>query len=81
MFGFTKKLFIIWRAFFRHKETFVKQKGYSDVIGSLWNHLDKKIILCHREAPLFLRMQGKTNESAILFQIKLFQDKKSTEFY
>ncbi len=46
-------LFIIWRTFFNHKETFVKQKGSSDVKGSLWNHLDKKVILWHREA-LFL---------------------------
>ncbi len=35
-------LFIIWRTFFLHKEPFVKQKGSSDVKGSLWNHLDKK---------------------------------------
>ncbi len=46
-------LFIIWRTFFNHKDTFVKQKGSSDVKGSLWNHLDKKVILWHREA-LFL---------------------------
>jgi len=32
----------------------VKQKGSSDIEGSLWNHLDKKVILWHREAPLFL---------------------------
>ncbi len=47
-------LFIIWRTFFRHKEPFVKQKGSSDVKGSLWNYLDKKVLLWHREAPLFL---------------------------
>ncbi len=34
----------------------MKQKGSSDVKGSLWNHLDKKVILWHREAPLFLRV-------------------------
>uniref|UniRef100_A0A672K661 Si:dkey-238d18.5 n=1 Tax=Sinocyclocheilus grahami TaxID=75366 RepID=A0A672K661_SINGR len=33
---------------------FVKQKGSSDVKGSLWNPLDKKVLLWHREAPLFL---------------------------
>uniref|UniRef100_A0A673JLE0 Ig-like domain-containing protein n=1 Tax=Sinocyclocheilus rhinocerous TaxID=307959 RepID=A0A673JLE0_9TELE len=42
--------------FFHHKEPFVKQKGSSDVKGSLWNHLDKKVLLWHREAPLFLRV-------------------------
>uniref|UniRef100_A0A672LD17 Kinesin motor domain-containing protein n=1 Tax=Sinocyclocheilus grahami TaxID=75366 RepID=A0A672LD17_SINGR len=31
-------------------------KGSSDVKGSLWNHLDKKVLLWHREAPLFLRV-------------------------
>ncbi len=30
-------------------------KGSSDVKGSLWNHLDKKVLLWHHEAPLFLR--------------------------
>ncbi len=49
-------LFIIWRTCFHHKEPFVKQKGSSDVKGSLWNHLDKKVILWHRETPLFLRV-------------------------
>ncbi len=49
-------LFIIWRTFFHHKEPFVKPKGSSDVKGSLWNHLDKKVLLWHREAPLFLRV-------------------------
>ncbi len=38
-----------------HKEPFVKPKGASDVKGFLWNHLDKKFILWHHEAPLFLR--------------------------
>ncbi len=38
-------LFIIWRTFFRHKWPFVKQKGSSDVKGSLWNYLDKKLLL------------------------------------
>ncbi len=37
----------------RLAETFVKQKGSSDVKGSLWSHLDKKVLLWHREAPLF----------------------------
>ncbi len=36
----------------------MKQKGSSDVKGSLWNHLDKKVILWHREAPLFLRVKS-----------------------
>ncbi len=48
-------LFIIWRTFFHHKEPFVKQKGSSDVKGSLWNHLDKNVL---REAPLFLRVHS-----------------------
>ncbi len=25
----------------------MKQKGSSDAKGSLWNHLDKKVLLCH----------------------------------
>ncbi len=54
-------LFIIWRTFFHHKEPFVKQKGSSDVKSSLWNHLDKKVILCHREASLFLRVKLQTS--------------------
>ncbi len=33
----------------------MKQKGSSDVKGSLWNHLDKKVILWHSEAPLFFK--------------------------
>ncbi len=37
-------LLIIWRTIFHHKDPFVKQKGSSDVKGSLWNHLDKKIL-------------------------------------
>ncbi len=49
-------LFIIWRTFFHHKEPFVKQKGSPDVKGSLWNHLDKRALLWHREAPLFLKV-------------------------
>ncbi len=32
-------------------------KGSSDIKGSLWNHLDKKVILWQSEAPLFLRMK------------------------
>ncbi len=36
----------------------MKQKGSSDVKGTLWNYLDKKVLLWHREAeaPLFLRV-------------------------
>ncbi len=34
----------------------MKQKGSSDVKGSLWNHLDKNVLLWYREAPLFLRV-------------------------
>ncbi len=49
-------LFIFRRTFFRHKEPFVKQKVSSDVKGSLWNYLDKKVLLWHRKAPLFLRV-------------------------
>ncbi len=41
---------------FHHKEPFVKQKDSSDVKGSLWKHLHKKVILWHCEAPLFLRV-------------------------
>ncbi len=36
-------LFIIWKTFFHHKEPLVKQKGSSDVKGSSWNHLHKKM--------------------------------------
>ncbi len=39
---FLSYLFIILSTFFHHKEPFVKQKGSSDVKGSLWNHLEKK---------------------------------------
>ncbi len=46
-------LLIIRITFFSHKQPFVKQKCSSDVKGSLWN---KKVILWHREAPLFLRV-------------------------
>ncbi len=38
-------LFIIWRTFIHRKQPFVKQKGSSDVKGSSWNHLDKKVLL------------------------------------
>ncbi len=55
-------LFIIWRTFFHHKEPFVKQNGSSDVKGSLWNNLDKKVLLWHREAPLFLRVYAVTQK-------------------
>ncbi len=48
-------LFIIWRTFFHHKGPFVK-KVSSDVKGSLWNHWDKKVLLLHCEASLFLRV-------------------------
>ncbi len=35
----------------------MKQKGSSDVKGSLWNHLDKiGSSLWQREAPLFLKV-------------------------
>ncbi len=34
----------MWRTFFHIKE------------GYLWNNLDKKVIIWHREAPLFLRV-------------------------
>ncbi len=47
--GSLSYLFIIWRTFFHHKEAFVKQKGSSDIKGSLWNHLDNKVLLWHRE--------------------------------
>ncbi len=45
---------LIWRTFFHHKEYFVKQKGSSDVKGSLWNHLDKKDCLWHHELSTFI---------------------------
>jgi len=54
-------LFIIRRTVFHHKEPFVKQKGSSDVKGSFWNHLDKKVLLWHRETPLFLRVYFGSN--------------------
>ncbi len=31
----------------------MKQKGSSDVKGSLWNHLDKKVLLWHRDHLYF----------------------------
>ncbi len=34
----------------------MKQKDSSDVKGSLRNQLDKRVLLWHREAPLFLRV-------------------------
>ncbi len=37
----------------------MKQKGSSDVKGSLWKHLDKKVLLWHREAHLILRVYNK----------------------
>ncbi len=37
--GSLSYLFIIWRTFFRRKQAFVKQKGSSDIKGSLWNHV------------------------------------------
>ncbi len=52
-FCFHKEPFI--QSFSHHKEAFVR--GSSDVKGSLWNHLDKKKSLWHREAPLFLRVK------------------------
>ncbi len=33
----------------------MKQNGSSDVKASLWIHLDKKVLLWHREAPLFVK--------------------------
>ncbi len=44
----------------------MKQKGSSDVKGSLWNHLDKKVLLWHREAPLFLRVYLHKNKCNVL---------------
>ncbi len=32
----------------------MKQKGSADVKSYLWNYLDKKVLLWHREAPFFL---------------------------
>ncbi len=31
----------------------MKQKALLDVKGSLWNHLDKKVLHGHRDSPLF----------------------------
>ncbi len=31
----------------------MQQKGSSDVKGSLWNHLDKRVLLWHRKEPFF----------------------------
>ncbi len=60
MFGSTKNIsflpFYNLKNLFFTTKAFVKQKGYSEVKGTSWNHLDKKVILCHREAPLFLRV-------------------------
>ncbi len=60
-------LFIIGGTFFCLKKSFVKQKHSSDVKGTLWNYLDKTVILWHREAPLFLRVHV-----VILFYLILF---------
>ncbi len=50
----------------------MKQKGSSDVKGSLLNHLDKKVLLWHREAPLFLRVylavNGTVTNLPVFFQ-------------
>ncbi len=35
----------------------MKQKGSSDVKGSLWNHLDKKVIIWHREAECIISVE------------------------
>ncbi len=35
---------------------FVKLKCSSDLNGSLWKDLDKRVLLWHREAPLCLRV-------------------------
>ncbi len=48
-------LFIIWRTFFHHKKPFVKQKGSSDVKGSLWNHWDRKVLLWHRRSTFIFK--------------------------
>ncbi len=42
------------------KGPFVKQNGSSDVKFSLWNHLEKKLLLWHHEAPLFIRVNHHT---------------------
>ncbi len=50
----------------------MKQKGSSDVKGSLLNHLDKKVLLWNREAPLFLRVylavNGTVTNLPVFFQ-------------
>uniref|UniRef100_A0A673MUE5 Rho guanine nucleotide exchange factor 25 n=1 Tax=Sinocyclocheilus rhinocerous TaxID=307959 RepID=A0A673MUE5_9TELE len=42
--------------FFKEPSLSYLFKGSSDIKGSLWNHLDKQVLLWHREAPLFLRV-------------------------
>ncbi len=75
--------FIIWRTFFHHKYNFVKQKDSSDVKVSLWNHLDKKVFLWHREAPLFLRVYRKylVEQLQIKFKFKCSYYSDSTSFH
>ncbi len=39
---------------FTTKNLLWNRKVPSDVKGSLWNHLDKKVLICYREAPLYI---------------------------
>ncbi len=71
-------LSIIWRTF-HYKEPFVKQKGSSDVKGSLWNHLDKKVLLWHREAPLFLRVYLFRWQYTVIYNIWVIYSRRRLE--
>ncbi len=53
----------------------MKQKGSSDVKGSLWNHLDKKVLLWHCEAPLFFKSVCGVNK---ILTVKLVLANKRT---
>ncbi len=46
----------------------------SDIRCSLWSHLDKKFILWHREAPLFLRVHRLKHYQFAVRDLKLFMD-------
>ncbi len=65
------------KTFFSHKEAFVKQKGSSDVKGSLWNQLDKKVILWHWSQTPFLeghisaQFSSNPNQTHLIELIKL----------
>ncbi len=58
----------------------MKQKGSSDVKGYLWKHLDKKVLLWHREALYFseciyhlnVTLEHKTSHKGQFFEIEIY---------